>query len=488
MDILNWIGDRHQPALNGRWLDNTEPATGRTYGRIPRSDAADVAAAVAAAEAAFPTWSALHVDERSACILRLADAVRRHFDELVATESRDNGKPVQVARHVDIPRAEKNLRFFATSVQHFVTESHVTAGTTHIHYVHRKPLGVVGVISPWNLPLYLFTWKLAPALAMGNCVVAKPSEVTPASAYLLSQWITEAGFPPGVFNIVHGLGGEVGEAIVQHPRIKAISFTGGTATGTHIARAVAGTQKKICLELGGKNPGILFADCDFERALQTTLQSAFANQGQICLCASRILIEDSLYDRFRDALVAKARAWKIGDPSLPETRMGAVASAAHQAKILSYIEQARQLGGTILCGGEAVVPEGERCAAGYFVAPTIIEGLDPQCAVNQEEIFGPVITLQRFRDESEALALANATEYGLACTIWTENLGRAHRMAAGVESGIAWINCWLERDLRMPFGGVKNSGSGREGGIESLRFFSEPQSVCVYVGEGPAKS
>lgn len=483
MDILNWIGNRHQPAATGAWLENVEPATGKVYGRIARSGAEDVAAAVAAAQAAFPAWSAMHVDERSACIERLADAVRRNFDLLVEVESRDNGKPVQVARHVDIPRAEKNLRFFASSVQHFVTESHVTAGATHIHYVHRKPLGVVGVISPWNLPLYLFTWKLAPALAMGNCVVAKPSEVTPASAFLLSQWIEEAGFPPGVFNIVHGLGGEAGEAIVQHPDIKAISFTGGTATGTHIARAVAGTQKKICLELGGKNPGILFADCDFERALQTTLQSAFANQGQICLCASRILIEDSLYERFRDALVAKVSTWEVGDPSLPGTRLGAVSSRAHQEKILSYIQLARELGGTILCGGHAAVPTGDRCADGFFVAPTIIEGLDPQCAVNQEEIFGPVITLQRFKDEAEALALANATEYGLACTIWTENLGKAHRMAAGIASGIAWINCWLERDLRMPFGGVKNSGAGREGGIESLRFFSEPQSVCVYVGK-----
>ena len=482
MDILNWIGNRHQPAAQGAWLENVEPATGNVYGRIPRSGKEDVAAAVAAAQLAFPEWSAMHVDQRSACIERLADAVRRNFELLVEVESRDNGKPVQVARHVDIPRAEKNLRFFASSVQHFITESHVTAGATHIHYVHRKPLGVVGVISPWNLPLYLFTWKLAPALAMGNCVVAKPSEVTPASAYLLSQWIEEAGFPPGVFNIVHGLGGEAGEAIVQHPDVKAISFTGGTATGTHIARAVAGTQKKICLELGGKNPGIIFADCDFDRALQTTLQSAFANQGQICLCASRILIEDSLYERFRDALVAKVSTWEVGDPSLPGTRLGAVSSRAHQEKILSYIQLAKELGGTILCGGHAAVPAGDRCANGYYVAPTIIEGLDPQCAVNQEEIFGPVITLQRFNGEAEALALANATEYGLACTIWTENLGKAHRMAAGIASGIAWINCWLERDLRMPFGGVKNSGAGREGGVESLRFFSEPQSVCVYVG------
>lgn len=481
MDILNFIGGEHLPALNGEWLDNVEPATGIAYGKLPRSGAQDVERAVAAAAAAFPVWSNTPVEERTACLNRLADRIARHFDELVAAESKDNGKPVSLAAHVDIPRAEKNLRFYASATQQFLTEAGMSAGANQLHYVHRKPLGVVAVISPWNLPLYLFTWKVAPALAMGNCVIGKPSEITPATAFLLSQWITDAGFPPGSFNILHGLGAEVGDALVRHPRIKAISFTGGTATGQHIARAVAGTAKKTTFELGGKNPAIVFEDCDLDLTLRTVLRSAFANQGQICLCSSRLLIHESIYAGFRDALVEKVRAMEPGDPALPETKMGAVVSADHLAKIESFVARARELGGTILCGGQATRPGGERCAGGYFMQPTLIEGLDPACEVNQQEIFGPVVTLQPFATEEEAIALANGTEYGLACTIWTENLRRAHRVAAQIDSGIAWVNCWLERDLRMPFGGVKSSGAGREGGTESLRFFTEPQNVCIQI-------
>ena len=481
MDILNFIGGKHLPAIENGWLDNIEPATGLPYGRLPRSGEADIERAMEAAQAAYPAWSSTSVEERAACLNRLADRIAEHFDELVAAESRDNGKPVSLAAHVDIPRAEKNLRFYASAAQQYLTEAGMAAGAHQLHYVHRKPLGTVGVISPWNLPLYLFTWKVAPALAMGNCVIGKPSEITPATAFLMSQWINESGFPPGSFNIVHGLGNEVGEALVTHPRIKAISFTGGTATGRHIARAVAGTSKKTTFELGGKNPAIIFEDCDFDLTLRTVLRSGFANQGQICLCSSRFLIHESIYDRFRDALVEKVSAMRPGDPSLPKTKMGAVASADHLAKIQSFVAQARELGGTILCGGQATHPEGDRCRQGHFMQPTIIEGLSPTCEVNQQEIFGPVVTLQPFATEEEAIALANGTEYGLACTIWTENLRRAHRVAARIDSGIAWVNCWLERDLRMPFGGVKSSGAGREGGTESLRFFTEPQNVCIQI-------
>lgn len=481
MEILNFIDGQHQPAIQGAWLDNIEPATGKSYGRLPRSSAEDVQCAMDAAQRAFPAWAAKTVEERTACLSRLADRIAEHFDELVAAESQDNGKPESLAAAVDIPRAEKNLRFYASAAQQYLTEASMSGGASQLHYVHRKPLGVVGIISPWNLPLYLFTWKVAPALAMGNCVIGKPSEITPATAYLLSQWITEAGFPPGVFNILHGLGAEVGEAIVSHPHIKAISFTGGTATGRHIARAVAGTSKKTTFELGGKNPAIIFDDCDFDLTLKTVVRSGFANQGQICLCSSRYLIHESIYPAFRDALVATVSRMRVGDPQSANTKMGAVVSADHLEKILSFVEKAKALGGRVLCGGEATHPAGERCAEGYFMQPTIIEGLDPACEVNQQEIFGPVVTLQPFATEDEAIALANGTEYGLACTIWTENLRRAHRVAAQIDSGIAWINCWLERDLRMPFGGVKSSGAGREGGTESLRFFTEPQNVCVQI-------
>ena len=481
MDILNFIDGQHLPADGASWLDNIEPATGKSYGRIARSNQVDIDRAVAAAQRAFPGWSKTPIEKRTECLNRLADQIKAHFNLLVEAESKDNGKPVSLAAHVDIPRAEKNLRFYASAAQQFLTEAGMAAGADQLHYVHRKPLGVVGIISPWNLPLYLFTWKVAPALAMGNCVVGKPSEITPATAFLLSKWITEAGFPPGVFNIVNGLGGEAGEALVKHPDIKAISFTGGTATGKHIAQAVAGTSKKTTFELGGKNPAIIFDDCDFDLTLKAVVRSGFANQGQICLCSSRYLIHESIYDRFRDALVKKVTAMQPGDPSMEQTKMGAVVSADHLKKIESFVHRAVELGGNILCGGKSTHPTGDRCSAGYFMEPTVIEGLDAQCEVNQQEIFGPVVTLQSFKSEEEAIELANGTEYGLACTIWTENLRKAHRVAAEIDSGIAWVNCWLERDLRMPFGGVKSSGAGREGGTESLRFFSEPQNVCIQI-------
>jgi aminomuconate-semialdehyde/2-hydroxymuconate-6-semialdehyde dehydrogenase len=474
MEVRNFVDGVLETTV--QVLDNVTPGTGEVYGTLPRSGPQEVDRAVAAAKRAFPAWSSTPASERAACLERLADAVRDNAHQLAEAEARDNGKPVSLAAHVDIPRAEKNLRFYATGIQHFASQSHAMEGQA-INYTLRKPLGVVACISPWNLPLYLFTWKVAPALAAGNCVVAKPSELTPATAYLLSTWVEAAGFPPGVFNVLHGLGPEVGEAMVTHDDIAAVSFTGGTQTGARIAGHVAPKFKKMSLELGGKNPAIVFADADFDDALRTTLRSSFANQGQICLCGSRILVERSIYAAFRDALVAKAAKMVAGDPLDPSTKMGAVVSENHMNKILSCIERARDEGGTILCGGERVFPEGGK--NGFFVAPTVIEGLGPQCATNQEEIFGPVVTLQPFDTEEEALALANDTVYGLAATLWTSDLKRAHRVAAQIESGIVWVNTWLLRDLRTPFGGVKSSGLGREGGFEALEFFTEPQNICI---------
>jgi aminomuconate-semialdehyde/2-hydroxymuconate-6-semialdehyde dehydrogenase len=479
MKVLNLINGSAVPASSGKWLDITNPSNGEVYGQLPRSESADVEQAVNAANSAFKNWSLTPAVERAACMNRLADLIKDNADMLAEAESRDNGKPISLAAAVDIPRAEKNLRFYASAIQHFASESHVMEGEA-LNYTLRKPLGVVACISPWNLPLYLFTWKVAPALVSGNCVVAKPSEITPVTAYLLSTWVKEAGFPDGVFNIIHGLGAEVGDALVRHPKVAAVSFTGGTATGAHIASVTAPKFKKLSLELGGKNAAIIFSDCDFDEAISTTLRSSFANQGQICLCGSRILVEKSLYKRFRDALVAKAKKMKVGDPMNPATKTGAVVSKEHRDKILDYIALARKERGSILCGGNSTTPENQPALKdGYYVEPTIIEGLAHDCTVNQEEIFGPVVTIQPFETDKEAIEIANSTEYGLAATVWTNNLKRAHRVAAELETGICWVNCWLLRDLRTPFGGVKNSGVGREGGFEALQFFTEPQNVCI---------
>jgi len=476
--IFNYINGEFVPAVAQKWLDNVAPATGQVYSQIPDSQSEDIENAYQAARAAFPKWSVTSADERMRVLSKIADLIASHLPELALAESIDNGKPVSLASHVDIPRAESNIRFFATAIQHFHSEAHIMEDKA-VNYTNRKPIGVVGCISPWNLPLYLFTWKIAPALAAGNTVVAKPSEITPMTAYLFCQLCEEAGLPKGVLNVVHGLGQSAGSAMVKHPGIKAISFTGGTATGAAIASVAAPMFKKLSLELGGKNPNIIFADCDFDDMLTTTLRSSFANQGQICLCGSRILVEESIYDRFKAAFVEKVSRMKIGHPQAAETKFGAVVSEAHMHKILAAIERAKTEGGRVLCGGERIIPADPELSQGFYVAPTVIEGLDQNCLTNQEEIFGPVVTIAPFRNEDDAIIAANGVQYGLAATVWTSDLKRAHRVANRLESGIVWINCWLLRDLRTPFGGVKSSGVGREGGFEALRFFTEAQNVCI---------
>jgi len=475
-ELLNYIAGEWQKPISDMWLDNAEPATGKVYSRLPDSTNEDVDMAVEAAKKAFPMWSSKSVEERSRILLAIALEMKSSFDALAEAESRDQGKPLQLSKVMDIPRAIQNIEFFATEILHFASESHAAKGV--VNYTVHSPIGIVGCISPWNLPLYLFTWKIAPALAMGNCVIAKPSELTPLTATMFAELCMKAGLPPGVLNIVHGSGKQTGAAIVDHPEIKAISFTGGTVTGEHIASVAAPTFKKLSLELGGKNPSIIFADCDFEEAVHQAVRSAFTNQGEICLCGSRILIEDSIYDQFRDAFVNKVKQLTVGDPFEDGIDVGALVSKSHWEKVLSYIQLAKEEGGTILCGGTTVSPKG-RCEQGWFIEPTVIEGLDNACRTNQEEIFGPVVTLQRFSSEEEAIALANGTRYGLAANVWTQHLAKAHRMAHALDFGIVWINCWLLRDLRTPFGGMKDSGVGREGGFEVLRFFTETKNVCV---------
>ena len=475
--ILNYINGELIEPQGQKYIDNYEPATGDVYSLIPDSDHKDVELAVKAAKEAFSSWSQTNKEVRSSYLRKIAEKIKDRQEEFAMAESRDNGKPLSLASKVDIPRASHNFSFYSSAIIHFASESHqMELGA--INYTLRQPIGIAGCISPWNLPLYLFSWKIAPALAAGNCVVAKPSEITPYTAYLMSEVCKDIGLPKGVLNIVHGYGHKVGSAITEHPEIPIISFTGGTQTGQTIAKVAAPMFKKLSLELGGKNPAIIFEDCDYDKMLETTLRSSFANQGQICLCGSRILVQESIYERFKNDFVAAVKQLNPGDPKAKTTKQGALVSEAHMQKVLAYVKLAKEEGGQVLCGGHQVDLSADGLN-GWFVQPTVIEGLDQNCRTNQEEIFGPVVTISPFKDEGEAIAKANSTKYGLAATIWTENLSRSQRVAEQIHAGIVWVNCWLLRDLRTPFGGVKQSGVGREGGFEVLQFFTEPKNVCI---------
>ncbi|MDH7911435.1 aldehyde dehydrogenase [Winogradskyella sp. SYSU M77433] len=477
MNIKNYInGDFYLPIAN-KWIDNYNPSNGEVYGQIPNSSKEDVEQAYQSAKSAFPSWSQTTLEERSRILIKISELLEANLDRFAEAESKDNGKPVNLAKMVDIPRAASNFRFFGNAITQFASESHESVGQNAVNYTLRQPIGVVGCISPWNLPLYLFTWKIAPAIAAGNCVVAKPSEVTPMTAYLLGEICNEAGLPKGVLNIVHGLGTTTGQAIVEHPNIKAISFTGGTATGAHIAKVAAPMFKKLSLELGGKNPNIIFADCDYDDMLSTTVRSSFANQGQICLCGSRIFVEETIYEKFKTDFVEKVKSLKVGHPSEKDTKIGALVSKPHLEKVKSYIEIAKEEEANILYGGNEVTVEGYE--NGYYLQPTIIEVKTDDCRVNQEEIFGPVVTIMPFKTEDDVLNMANKVKYGLSATLWTNNLKRTMRMSNQLQTGIVWVNTWMMRDLRTPFGGVKASGVGREGGFEALRFFTEAKNVCI---------
>ena len=477
MNIQNFINGKFENPISNDWVDNYCPAIGEVYGQIPNSSKADVEHAYQAAKDAFHNWSQTTLEVRSRILIKISELLEVNLLRLAEAESKDNGKPVNLAKAIDIPRAASNFRFFGNAITQFACESHESVGQNAINYTLRQPIGVVGCISPWNLPLYLFTWKIAPAIAAGNCVVAKPSEVTPMTAHLLGEICNEAGLPKGVLNIVHGLGTTTGQAIVEHPEIKAISFTGGTSTGAHIARVAAPMFKKLSLELGGKNPNIIFADCDYDDMLETTVRSSFANQGQICLCGSRIFVEASIFEKFKVDFVKKVKQLKVGHPSESTTDIGALVSKSHLEKVLSYIDIAKDEGGEILCGGNHVTLLGFE--NGYYLEPTIIEVETDECRVNQEEIFGPVVTIMPFETEADVLQMSNKVKYGLSATLWTNNLKRTRRLSNQLQAGIVWVNTWMLRDLRTPFGGVKASGVGREGGFEALRFFTEAKNVCI---------
>jgi aminomuconate-semialdehyde/2-hydroxymuconate-6-semialdehyde dehydrogenase len=476
--IQNFIDGQFIEPIGGKYLDNIEPATGKPYSQIADSDARDVEVAVAAAEKAFVEWSRKPAAERSKILLRIADIIERDLDKLARAESVDTGKPLALARSVDIPRAVANFRFFATAILHTESEAHITDNVA-FNYTLRQPRGIAGLISPWNLPLYLLSWKIAPAIAVGNTAIAKPSELTPMTAFMLCEIAREAGLPKGVLNIVHGTGPNVGAAITAHPKINTISFTGGTVTGRKVAEACAPLFKKVSLELGGKNPNIVFADADFDAAIAGSVRSSFANQGQVCLCGSRVFVERSVYKDFVERFIEKASQLKMGDPLDEKADQGAITSKTQLDKIKFYVDLAQKEGGKIALGGKAPEPPNDRCREGYFFQPTVITDLPVSCRTNREEIFGPVVTITPFDNEEEVIRYANDVDYGLASSIWTQNLARAHRVAEQIQTGTVWVNCWLVRDLRVPFGGMKQSGVGREGGEEALHFFTEPKNVCI---------
>jgi len=477
--LTNFINGKFMQPKTEEYLDVFEPATGQVYSKVPNSSSTDIDVAFQAANAAFPAWSELTVTDRSQYLHKIAELLEHQLDDFANYESRDTGKPVTLAQSVDIPRAIANFRFFGEYGPTFKFNSELNSDQSENRVVH-APLGVVGCISPWNLPLYLFTWKIAPALMAGNTVLAKPSEITPYTAYKLGEICVDANLPAGVLNIIHGQGITAGDALINHKGVPAISFTGGTATGKIISQKTAASFKKLSLEMGGKNPAIIFTDCNYNKMLETVVQSSFSNQGQICLSSSRILIQTEIFQRFKKDFIGKVNKLIVGDPQDHESNLGAVSSKNHFEKIMNYIELAGKEGGEILFGGKALILSG-RCKKGWFIEPTIIEGLNNNAKTNQEEIFGPVVTLIPFDNEEDAIQIANESDYGLSATIWTEDKERATRVSNQVEAGVIWVNCWLVRDLRTPFGGMKQSGMGREGGSEALRFFTEQKNVCTSI-------
>ena len=477
IQLKNFINGEFLDPIQNEWLDNYNPSNGSIYGQTPNSSLKDVNLAYDAAKKAFVSWSQTSLENRSAILLRIARLIEDSLDRFAEAESKDNGKPITLAKSVDIPRAASNFRFFGHAITQFHSESHETKSEKTINYTLRHPLGVVGCISPWNLPLYLLTWKIAPALAAGNCVIAKPSEITPYTAFLLGEICNQAGLPKGVLNIVHGLGATTGQAIVEHPYIKAISFTGGTETGKIIARTAAPMFKKLSLELGGKNPNIIFADCDYEKMLTNTVKSSFSNQGQVCLCGSRIFVEASLFEQFKTDFIERVSQLTVGHPSNESTQVGALVSKAHYEKVLAFIDAVDSNESKLLYGGQRVHVKGYE--DGYYLMPTIIQVDSNSCHLNQEEIFGPIVTIMPFSSDSEVLEMANDVKYGLSATVWTNSLKRSLFFSEHLECGIVWVNTWMQRDLRTPFGGVKSSGVGREGGFEALRFFTETKNICI---------
>ena len=476
--VLNFVDGSFLPANTGLTLETINPATGAVLTTLPRSDQTDVDNATKAAMAAAPKWASTPIDERIRWLQRLADALEEEAETVAQLESMDTGKPISLARRVDATRSVANFRFFA---EHGLRHEDVTfVSNRATNHVYRKPVGVVGLITPWNLPLYLLTWKVAPALLMGNTIVAKPSELTPLTANHLAKVMDRIGFPPGVFNLVHGLGPEVGQAIVEHADIRAISFTGGTATGKIVAATAAPLFKKISLELGGKNATIVLKDAPLDEMMEGIVRASFTNSGQVCLCGSRLLVDASIYGAFREKFVAAVEGIVVGDPQNETTVMGSVISKEHQAKVESYIDLGIEEGGVVLTGGKACdAPVQGVPASAAFLRPTVFEGLSHKARTAREEIFGPVVTLHSFQTEEEAIDIANATQYGLAGSVWTGDVERGHAFAQRLETGIVWVNTWLNRDLRTPFGGVKDSGVGREGGDWSMNFFSELTNICV---------